>query len=146
MTPLDLTKGRPRRPHEQLDGIVFLPRTIDKARASLPGGNKGDYGLAPGISAQFLTHFGLEPDAFIEAVQNASSEADVVKWFRSNTDASKTAAWNEDILGRVLSEANRERIAGRHPLAKQMPDNTPVVDLLEADDRACLGEKLAIAT
>ena len=146
MTPLDLTKGRPRRPHEQLDGIVFLPRTIDKARALLPGGNKGDYNVAPGISAQFLTHFGLEPDAFVEAVKNASSETDVVKWFRANTDASKTVSWNEDILGRVLSDTNRERISGRHPIAKDMPDKTPVVDVLEADDRACLGEKLAVAS
>jgi len=146
MTPLDLTTGRPRRPHEQLDGIVFLPRTIDKARASLPGGNKGDYGVAPGISAQFLTHFGLEPDAFIEVVKNASSEADVVKWFRANSDASKTASWNETILGRMLDDSNRERISTRHAVAKDLPNNTPIVDMLEADDRACLGEKLAIAT
>jgi Domain of unknown function (DUF5069) len=146
MTPLDLTKGRPRRPHEQLDGIVFLPRTIDKARALLPGGNKGDYNVAPGISEGFLKHFGLTPDAFIEAVKNASSDADVVKWFRANSDASKTASWNEDILGRVLSEANRERVSGRHPIAKDMPDGTAVVDVLEADDRACLGEKFAVAS
>src|SRR5882757_5461101 len=59
MTPLDLTKGRPRTPQDQLDDLAFFPRTIDKARASLPGGNKGDYNVAPGISDQFLKHFGL---------------------------------------------------------------------------------------
>lgn len=143
MTPLDLTKGRPRPPHAQLDGIVFFPRTIDKARGLLPGGNKGDYNVAPGISEAFLKHFGLEPDAFVEAVKNAPTEADVVAWFNAHIDASKKASWNESILGRVLNADNRERISTRHPIAKDMPDNTPVVDVLLADDRACIGEALA---
>jgi hypothetical protein len=144
MTPLDLTKGRPRTPQDQLDGLLFFPRTIDKARASLPGGNKGDYNVAPGISDQFLKHFGLEAETFIEAVKNAATEDDVVKWFREHTDASKKASWNEAILGRVVNDDNRERIAARHPVLKRNPSLTRVVDVLEADDRECLGEALAV--
>ena len=71
MTPLDLTKARPRPPVAELDGIIFLPRTIDKARSLLPGGNKGDYNVTPGVSEAFLKHFDLEVDPFIEAVKNA---------------------------------------------------------------------------
>jgi len=144
MTPLDLTKGRPRPPKAELDGLIFFPRTIDKARSLLPGGNKGDYNVAPGISENFLKHFGLEPDAFIEAVKNAATEADVVAWFRAHTDASKKASWNEAILARVLNDDNRERIGTRHPIAKTLPNQTPVVEVLEADDRECLGEALAV--
>ena len=145
MTPLDLTKGRPRPPKEELDGIVFFPRTIDKARALLPGGNKGDYNVAPGISEMFLKHFGLEADAFVEAVKNAATEADVVTWFNAHTDASKKTSWNESMLGRVITDENRERIAARHPIVLRDKSLTRVVDVLEADDRECLGEKLAVA-
>jgi hypothetical protein len=145
MTPLDLTKGRPRTPQEQLDGLAFFPRTIDKARALLPGGNKGDYNVAPGISDQFLKHFGLEAEAFIDAVKNAATEDDVVVWFRAHTDASKKAAWNEALLARVVNDDNRERIAARHPILKRNPSLTRVVDVLEADDRDCVGDALAAA-
>jgi hypothetical protein len=37
MKPLDLTKTPPRSPREQLVGLVFIPRMIDKMRALLPG-------------------------------------------------------------------------------------------------------------
>jgi hypothetical protein len=143
MTPLDLTKGRPRTPQDELDGLLFFPRTIDKARASLPGGNKGDYNVAPGISEMFLKHFGLEADTFIEAVKNAKTEGDVVTWFKAHTDASKKASWNETLLARVVNDDNRERIATRHPILKRNPSLTRVVDVLEADDRDCLGDALA---
>jgi uncharacterized protein DUF5069 len=130
----------------ELDGIPFLPRTIDKARALLPGGNKGDYNVAPGISEAFLKHFDLEVDAFVEAVKNASTENDVLVWFRAHTDASKRASWKETLLARVVNDDNRERIAKRHPILLRDPSLVRVVDVLEADDRECLGEALAIAT
>lgn len=146
MTPLDLTKGRPRPPQDQLDGIAFFPRTIDKARASLPGGNKGAYNVTPGISEAFLKHFGLEADPFIEAVKNAATENDVVVWFRAQTDAAKKAAWNDALMARVVNDDNRERISQRHPIVLRNPNLTRIVDVLEADDRDCLGEALATAT
>ncbi len=39
---MDLTKDYPRSPREQLDGIMILPRAIDKARAQLEG-KLGEY-------------------------------------------------------------------------------------------------------
>jgi hypothetical protein len=41
MTPLNLTVHPPRVPRAELDGLIFLPRTIDKVRATLPGGDIG---------------------------------------------------------------------------------------------------------
>ena len=43
MTPLDLTNRQPRGPRELLGGFPMLARTIDRARASLPGGTLGPY-------------------------------------------------------------------------------------------------------
>jgi hypothetical protein len=143
MQPLDLTTGRPRSPLHELDGILFFARTIDKARASLPGGNLGDYGIAPGISDAFLKHFGVELDAFVETVRSANSEADVAAWFRGYADAAKIASWNEATLARAVNDENRERMTKRYPVVGRKPELVRVVDVLEADDRECVGEALA---
>jgi hypothetical protein len=145
MTPLDLTKGRPRPPVDELDGVPFLPRTIDKARSLLDGGNKGAYNVAPGISEAFLKHFDLEVDAFLEAVKNAKTEADVVAWFNAHTDPSKKATWKATLLAREVTDENRERVAQRHPIVLRDPSLVRVVDVLLADDRDCLGEPLAVS-
>jgi hypothetical protein len=143
MQPLDLTVGRPRAPIAELDGIMFLPRTLDKVRASLPGGNLAGYGIAPGISEALLEHFGVGLDAFTEAVKAAESEAGVVAWFRAYTDPAKIAAWNESLLARAVTDVNRERMTKRHPVLGRRPELVRVVDVLEADDRECAGEALA---
>lgn len=144
MQPLDLTRGRPRSPSSELGGILFFARTIDKARASLPGGNLGDYGIAPGISDAFLKHFGVELAAFTQAVQDAHTEADVAAWFRPYADGAKIAAWNEATLARVVNDDNRDRMVKRYPVAGRRPELVRVVDILEADDRECVGEARAI--
>jgi hypothetical protein len=43
VTPLDLRTRPPRGPRETILGFYFLPRTIDKLRAELPGGNLGAF-------------------------------------------------------------------------------------------------------
>lgn len=145
MTPLDLTKARPRPPTDQVDGLMFFPRTIDKARAYLPGGNRGEYNI-PGLSEAFLKHLGLEQDAFVAAVKDAATDADVAKWLRAHCDASTYDAWNQSLVGRVLTDENRERIRARYPCAQRDQSLTKIVDILEADDRECVGEALAAAT
>ncbi|HWT06548.1 MAG TPA: DUF5069 domain-containing protein, partial [Xanthomonadales bacterium] len=67
MQPLDLTTAPPRAPRESLAGIVFLPRTIDKMRATLPGGALGAYNI-PGFSEMMLEALGIELEAFRAAV------------------------------------------------------------------------------
>lgn len=71
MTPLDLTAGPPRSPRAELDGVVFLPRTIDKVRA-LSGGNLGEYTI-PGFTQMMLDTLGIPLEAFTAAVAVASS-------------------------------------------------------------------------
>jgi len=38
MEPLDLRTRAPRSPYAELDGLMLMPRTIDKQRAQLPRG------------------------------------------------------------------------------------------------------------
>src|ERR1700674_699505 len=88
MEPLDLTKRPPRGPREKLDGLVLMPRTIDKLRAMLPGGKLGAYKI-PGFSARVLEKIGVKEDELLEAVRRASSDDDVAAWLRARADTSK---------------------------------------------------------
>lgn len=139
MTPLDLTKSAPRYSREEIDGLVFLPRTIDKARATLPGGNLGDY-LFRGYSTQMLEQLGANPDEFVAAVAAAASDADVVAWLRAHVDTAQYARWNAYLLARTIGDIApdvRSGFLSRYPFAATMPLSTRIVDIHEQDDRGC---------
>lgn len=56
----DLTKQVPRSPFDELEGFAWLPRMIDKARATFAGTN-GDYTPFPCPGdKQFLRYFGID--------------------------------------------------------------------------------------
>jgi Domain of unknown function (DUF5069) len=97
MKPLDLTKTSPRSPREQLVGLVFIPRTIDKMRALLPGGNPGKYHV-DGASLGLLGRIGVDPAQLQEVVASAESDADVAAWLLEHADLSQSAAINERFM------------------------------------------------
>lgn len=142
MKPLDLTVSRPRPPREQLDGLMFLPRTIDKVRALLPGGKPGEYKL-PGISEELFALCGIDEAAFTDAVARAESDADVVAWLRKRIDPTVRTQWDEVVLRRVIDDGNRERIAKRYPASTRNPQLVHLIDIIDADDREHFGERVA---
>ena len=134
MEPLDLTKAPPRSPKESVDGLFFLPRTIDKARAQLPGGKPGGYNIA-GFSERLLEAIGVTESDFIEAVAMAKNDHDVVKWLNENAQMSKYAEAADYIKNRKLSDVkDRAAFAERYPVTKTLADDTHLVDMLELDD------------
>jgi len=60
----------------ELAGIVFLPRSIDKVRASLPGGHLGPYQIE-GFTLTMLASLGISIQEFTESVRTATDDADV---------------------------------------------------------------------
>ena len=134
MEPLDLSKRPPRGPRERLDGLILMPRTIDKLRATLPGGNLGAYKIA-GFSLRLLEQLDVAEDELREAVRQAGSDADVASWLRARTDASKYPeinAYFEALVHEKLKDP-----AGfdeRYPVRKRLGLNK-LLDVLEADDR-----------
>ncbi len=140
MEPLDLTKAPPRSAREELDGLMLMPRTIDKLRAQLPGGNAGVYfinGPIKGISGYLIESLGLTERELLEAVRTAQTEQDVATWLRSRVDPSAYPALNErfrrarpkhaedpGFFSRTYAETLRER-----------PDLEFIVDIIDADDR-----------
>lgn len=134
MEPLDLSKRPPRSPKEELDGLVMLPRTIDKVRATLPGGDLGPYAIR-GFSQRMLDAIGVTEDALRDAVAQAKSDQDVADWLRAHADTSAYPAYSTLIRNRSLDDLeDRAAFAKRYPIIEKRPDLYYLTDVLEADD------------
>jgi hypothetical protein len=82
---MDLTKGIPRSPNDLLGGMAMLPRTIDKARATIAG-TLGEYIYGPKSSfdATLLEFLGVSDTDLLEAVRSSPDDAAVLAWIRKN--------------------------------------------------------------
>ena len=134
MEPLDLSKRPPRSPRERLDDLVMMPRTIDKLRAKLPGGNTGSYKIA-GFSEYVLKTIGVTEAELLEVVRAAKSDDDVAAWLRAHADMDKYAQVNEHFenytFDRVKDQAGFDE---RYPVRRRL-NLSHMFDILDADDR-----------
>jgi hypothetical protein len=134
MTPLNLTLAPPRSPRAELDGVIFLARSIDKVRATLPGGDPGAYRVA-GLTQTMLDVLRIELDAFTRAVGAAAGDDDVVAFVREHAAPGTIGRWNELVARREPREGNRAEALGIYPWLAGRPDMLLVLDVLEEDDR-----------
>ncbi len=99
---MDLTTGIPRSPYERMLGMVFLPRTIDKARAELAG-KEGEYLFRTGYSASGMEVLGISPEQLFEALRGHSTDEDIRGWIadkrESRTDL-EIAKFNREAIER----------------------------------------------
>jgi hypothetical protein len=139
MTPLDLRKQPPRGPRETLLGFYFLPRTIDKLRAELRGGNVGAYlNHDTGFSAYVVRRLGLNMNEFRAAVAAARDEGAVVEWIAARVDPDSASALNaklETFVVERMSAEDQVLVRQRHPIMAQRPELSKILDILEAEDR-----------
>jgi len=140
MQPLDLRFHRPRGPRETLLGLYFLPRTIDKLRADLPGGSMGPYLNEPrGISAFLCRRIGIDMEELRSVVVAAEDEDEVVAWLRERIDPDKVEETNrklESLTIERLSPEDQELVRHHHPILAKRPDLVTFLDIFEADDAA----------
>jgi hypothetical protein len=138
MTPLDLRQQRPRGPRETLLGFYLLPRTVDKIRAELPGGNLWEYvNHDTGFSAYVVRRMGLNMDELREAVANAPDEPAVVEWLAARVDAAAAPALNaklETFVVERMSPDDQALVRRRHPVMAERPELSKILDILDADD------------
>ncbi|MBV8655710.1 MAG: DUF5069 domain-containing protein [Candidatus Eremiobacteraeota bacterium] len=145
MEALDLTKRPPRAPREQLAGLelLMLARTVDKVRATLPGGNIGPYQLS-GFSSQLLGALEIAETELRGAIAQARDESDVVVWIRSRTDAAAFAAINAKLAERKIADRLGDaKWLARYPIALRLPPETPLIDMLDADDQEMFRERVS---
>jgi hypothetical protein len=140
MTPLDLTRHRPRGPRDPLLGFFFLARTVDKLRAELPGGNLGAYlNHDTGFSAYIVRRLGLEMGELRDAVAGSADEADLCAWLAGRIDLATAPALNaklETFVVSRMSPSDQVLVRERHPVMAAHPDLDAILDILEADDAA----------
>ena len=130
MEPLDLSKGPPRKARAELAGITFLPRSIDKARAALPGGTLNGYRIE-GFTSRMLESLGIAPDAFQAAVAGAASDDDVAAFVREHAVPGGADAWNSFVLNRELYGGNREEAIAENPWLADHPEIRLSLDFLQ---------------
>jgi hypothetical protein len=133
----DLRAHPPRGPRQQLAGLVFLPRTIDKIRAKLQG-TLGFYKIAPGMSVYLFEWLGITEEQFTEAVRAARSEADVAEWLTSHCDTTTFATINERMSERAIrDEAHFADVLPRYPVLRERPELRNWFEIFELDDVWC---------
>jgi hypothetical protein len=139
MTPLDLRTQPPRAARETVLGFYLLPRTIDKLRAELPGGNMGAYlNEGNGFSAFVVRRLGLNMDEFRAAVASAENETELVAWLAARIDPATAPAMNAKLESFVvdrMSPGDQELVRLRHPVLAEHPQLSKMLDILDADDR-----------
>ncbi|HET9343370.1 MAG TPA: DUF5069 domain-containing protein [Candidatus Eremiobacteraceae bacterium] len=133
MEPLDLSKAPPRSPHLELDGLVMMPRTIDKLRATLPGGVSGSYRVR-GMSLRLLEWLGVEEDAIREAVAQAKTDDDVAVWLRGRVDTTKYSEFNRRMLDRSTDDVDKEAFFETYPWMRER-GFMRLFDVMLEDDR-----------
>lgn len=140
MAPLDLRKKPPRGVRETILGYYFLPRTIDKLRAELPGGEIGAYlNHDSGFSAYVVRRLGMDMNEFRDVVARASDENAVVAWLAERIDPAGASALNdklETFIAERMSPEDQVLLRQRHPVMATRPELSKILDIIEADDHA----------
>jgi len=138
MTPLDLREHPPRPPRATLLGFYFLPRTVDKLRAELPGGDPGGYvNDERGFSAYLVRRLGLDMNDLRAAVAASTDETALQEWLAARIDPSTAPALNakfETFVVERMSPDDQNLVRRRHPVMATRPELSKILDILEADD------------
>jgi hypothetical protein len=131
----DLREHPPRSPREQLAGLVFLPRTIDKVRAKLQG-TLGLYHIAPGISGFLFESLGITEEQFTHVVREARNDAQIADWIRSHCDAGTFELINARLReAAIRDEQHRLDVLPRYPVLEENPALRNWFEIIEIDDR-----------
>ena len=138
MKALDLTKRPPRSPRELLGDLdlLMLARTVDKVRATLPGGNIGPYQIS-GFSSTLLNALGIAEAELRAVIATAQDELEIAAWVRGRTDQSKYSEFNAKLSARTIGDRlGDEHWLARYPIARRLSPDTALIDMLDADDKA----------
>jgi hypothetical protein len=126
-----------RSPYDSAMGIVFLPRLIDKMRASGTAALDGYNYKTVGMDAELVEFLGVDADTMEAAVKAAASDVEVLDWISRNArkwTREAAVAHNHAILDSgQRSDDERARFEARR--LQRYPDR-PLqyyVDLIEAD-------------
>lgn len=122
-----------------------MPRTIDKLRGFLPGGNPADYfinGKTPGLSQYLIDRLGITLEDLQATVARAAHEDEIAAWLRERTDSSQYPAINATLQRIKPKHAHDPAYFAElyaHTLATH-PELEHIMDIIDQDDRRIFGE------
>lgn len=133
ITAKDLTKEFPRSPLDELNGLPWLPRLIDKVRALLAD-KLGDYTPYPcGGDRHFLGTVGIDADQLKALIASGADDDEIARWVNDHATPGFTeriSAYRQQALAPVsgeycdyLDEALSELKSARPDLDTSKVDN-----------------------
>ncbi len=134
MDAIDLTIAPPRAPREELAGIRFLPRSVDKIRATLPGGKVGEY-LITGLTTVMLDALGITVHAFTDAVRAAKTDDDIASFVSAHAKPGGIDAWHRFIDARQPQGGDPDKAIEAYPFLAGRSDFGLSLDVIAEDDR-----------
>ena len=107
ITAKDLTREFPRSPFDELDGLPWLARLIDKVRA-LQAGTLGEYTAFPcGGDRHFLSVVGIEAEPLKALIDGGAGDAEIATWVHAHAPAGldeRLSTYRERALTPVTGE------------------------------------------
>jgi hypothetical protein len=135
--PVSLRRRPPRDPRARIGGLMMLPRTIDKARGLLPGGDPGDYAIEPGWSGWLLHELGFTQAEFLDLVRRAADDIAVGAAVAERITPERCEALNASMRTMRVVDAPSEVRAVLRDLY-DADENELLLDIVLADDRSRL--------
>ena len=116
---------------------MLLPRTIDKARAMLDGGELGDYFISPGLSGFLLERLRWAEADFIELVRTADTEEEVSERVLEGVSPERRERLNAFLESLTVAQVTPDLRAQFTALyGSDLPPEALVIDVIAGDDRA----------
>lgn len=134
MDALDLRKAPPREPRKELVGILFLPRSIDKLCATLPGGDLGVYAIA-GFTEKMFETLGIPLEDVTAVVRTSHSDTEVAAYVNERAKPGSIDVWNAWVSAREPKNGNRAEAIAAYPFLAERADLRLSLDVLEEEDR-----------
>jgi hypothetical protein len=136
----NLTKEAPRSPRDRLASYALLARMIDKGRATIEG-NVGEYHYACPLDQMLFEFKGVTADEVKKLLASGATDDEIVNWFNHHgtpKTSEEIQAWSAGVEGyRPYDDPEKKDwFAGECTKLHLKPENSTLVDYLEADDVA----------
>jgi hypothetical protein len=139
-TTKNLTQEAPRSPRNRLGNYALIARAIDKGRAAIAG-TVGEYHYACPLDQMLFEFKGVQAEEVKKLLASGATDEQVVAWFDSHgtpKTAEEIKAWSSGIEAYrpYDNPEKKDWFAGECAKLGLKPENSTLVDFLEADDAA----------
>ncbi len=100
-------KTFPRRGREAIDGILWLARVADKARAAAAG-TIHDYIYPCPMDQGVMQRWGVTPEEFTQAIAAHPTDSDVLAWLRERVSPQGVRAANDWLTKDKIENLDRQ--------------------------------------